>query len=523
MKKTTRKIIAVIIAFSIIFMTGCSNNSNNMETSGEDLQVTAIEGTLTVGINAEATHLDGTRQGVDPNIKIHTQIYDKLVLQDPETGEIIPSLAESWEMIDDTTWQFNIRQGVIFHNGETLTAEDCLFSIQQNNTSTGYQWMWGAIDTDGSYCQDDYTLIVKTYDIYPALLSMLSSECSIVCKSAYEEMGADEYGRNPIGTGPYKFAEWIAGDSVTLERNDNYWGDKPYFEKLTFRFITDDTTRSLSLETGEIDIAMDLPSSQIEHLKEKENIDIVLYPSLSVDYIGFNCQKAPYNDVRVRKALRYAIDLDSMVNLAYGITGEVADGICSPSFCNYVEAKDDLVYTQDIEKAKELLAEAGYPDGFSCQLMVTSKQCRVDMVEMLQNEWAKIGVTIKPYVTEIGNYYEIVDSGEYDMFYGGWLLLANDGDLMHDTFYSTESLWYGTNYTAYVNPEFDALVDAARVEVDPGKRSKLYGEVQNLIRSELPFIPCAWNNKASGMRNTLTGYIKDPSGHPNLATIVPKQ
>ena len=250
-------------------------------------------------------------------------------------------------------------------------------------------------------------------------------------------------------------------------------------------------------------------------------MDIISYPSLSVDYIGFNCQKAPFNDARVRQALRYALDLEGMVNIAYGSTATVADGICSPTFVDYKPAEGEYAYTYDLEKAKELLAEAGYPDGFTCQLMVTSKQSRVDMVEMLQNAWSQLGITIETYVTEIGNYYDIMGSGDFDMFYGGWVLLANEGDLMHDTFYSTESLWYNTNYTAYVNPEFDALVDAARVEEDAAVRADYYGQVQDLIRAELPFIPCAWVNKVNGIKSTLTGMETDPSNYPLLAYVHP--
>ena len=478
---------------------------------------TAIEDTLVVGINAEPTHLAGILQGVDPNGKVGANIYNKLVKLDTETNEIVPDLAESWEMVDDTTWKFHIREGVKFHNGETLTAEDCLFSIQNNS----YAWMWGAIDRENSYCEDDLTLVVKTYEAYPALVNMLSSECPIVCKSAWEEMGEDGFSRNPVGTGPYKFVEWIAGDSVTLERFDEYWGEPAYYKNLVFRFIVDDTTRSLSLENGEIDISQDLPDSQVQYLEMTGTVDIISYPSLSVDYIGFNCQKAPFNDARVRQALRYALDLEGMVNIAYGSTATVADGICSPTFVDYKPAEGEYAYTYDLEKAKELLAEAGYPDGFTCQLMVTSKQSRVDMVEMLQNAWSQLGITIETYVTEIGNYYDIMASGDFDMFYGGWVLLANEGDLMHDTFYSTESLWYNTNYTAYVNPEFDALVDAARVEEDAAVRADYYGQVQDLIRAELPFIPCAWVNKVNGIKSTLTGMETDPSNYPLLAYVHP--
>lgn len=507
--KNLRKLLAMLLAVALFVMTG--------PWTALAAAATAVEDTLIVGINAEPNHLAGLLQGVDPNGKVSKNLYNKLVKLDQNTNRIAPDLAESWQMVDDTTWKFPIRQGVKFHNGETMTAEDCLFSIQ-NNT---YEWMWGAVDRDNSYCEDDYTLVIKTYEFYPALVAMLSSECPVVCKSAYEQLGEDGFRRNPVGTGPYKFEEWIAGDSITLTRFDEYFEEPAYYPDLVFRFIADDTTRSLSLENGEIDIAQDLLGSQIDYLEMTGTIDIVSFESLSMDYVGFNCQKEPFSDPRVRQALRYAIDLDSMVKIAYGNTATPADGICSPSFVDYIPAEGEYVYTQDLEKAKSLLAEAGYPDGFKCNLMVTSKQSRVDMVEMLQNAWSQIGVEIDAYVTEIGNYYDIMKTGDFDVFYGGWVLLANEGDLMHDTFYSTESLWYNTNYTAYVNPEFDALVDAARASADVEVRSDYYGQVQNLIRKELPFMACAWVNKVNGVKNTLTGYMFDPTNYPLLAYTKP--
>ena len=262
-------------------------------------------------------------------------------------------------------------------------------------------------------------------------------------------------------------------------------------------------------------------SHQFRYLEMTGTVNIISYPSLSMDYIGFNCQKAPLNDARVRQAMRYALGLEGMVKIAYGSTATVADGICSPTFVDYKPAEGEYAYTYDLEKAKELLAEAGYPDGFTCKLMVTSKQSRVDMVEMLQNAWSQLGITIEIYVTEIGNYYDIMASGDFDMFYGGWVLLANEGDLMHDTFYSSEDLWYNTNLAAYANPEFDALVDAARVEEDAAVRADYYGQVQDIIRADQPFIPCAWENKVNGIKSTLTGLETEPSNCPSLAYVHP--
>ncbi|MDL2217955.1 ABC transporter substrate-binding protein [Christensenellaceae bacterium OttesenSCG-928-M15] len=485
---------------------------------------TALADTLIIALNEEPTHLNGVQGGIDPNGKINPQIYDKLVKQNPATGEISPALAERWEMLDETTWLFHLRDDVYFHNGDNLIAEDVLFSCRQNDGPGGLSWIWGGIDTKNSYVESRYTVAIKTYDTYPGLLAMLASEAYIVNKSLYQEMGADAYDRNPVGTGPYAFVEWVAGESITLQKNERYWGGAGHFKTMIFRFIADDDARALALEKGEVDIAVELSAQQALFLETSGWIDTIIHPALTTDYIGFHCQKAPFRDKKVRQALRHALNMEAIVDKAFhtGYTGEVADGICPPSFVDYLSAKGSLSYEYDIKKARQLMKEAGYPNGFSCRLLSTNRHSRVALAAMVKEAWAKLGVEVELYVVKMAHFLQIIQSGDYDAYVGGWVLSTNDGDLMHDTFYSDERLWYDANLTAYANVEYDRTVDAARKEPDRKIRATLYGRAQDIIREDLPVIPCAWGNKVIGMRNTLTGYDEDPSGYPCFAGIRPK-
>ena len=237
------------------------------------------------------------------------------------------------------------------------------------------------------------------------------------------------------------------------------------------------------------------------------------------NYLGFNCRKEPFNDVRVRKAMRYALDLDAMSEVAYSGAGEPSDSIFTKALSAYEPAPEELTYTYDIEKAKELLAEAGYPDGFECNLWVNENQTRIDMAEMLQNAWSKVGIKVNVEVMEFGSYLEKIHNGEHDMFILGFTSGGNDSAFAHDLFY-TEDCYVGNN-TGYSNPEYDRLADLAYVEMDPVKRHEYEIEIQNLLRDELPWIPLRCDEVLYGVRSTLTGMDKDAQMKPQFSNIRP--
>lgn len=177
-------------------------------------------------------------------------VYDTLVVQN-ENGEIVPGLAESWEVIDDLTVRFHLREGVKFSNGQELTSEDVVYSLQRATTEPGSASMFSSFDGENTKAVDPYTVDICVKQPFAAIYNYLaSSRGDIICKSAMEEMGGEAYGRQPVGTGPFVLSEWNTGDSLVLTRNENYWGDAPAYDKLTFRIITEAANRTIELETG---------------------------------------------------------------------------------------------------------------------------------------------------------------------------------------------------------------------------------------------------------------------------------
>lgn len=484
-----------------------------------EIPVTAQEDTITVAMVSEAAQLDPEGDAVtQPDAIINVQCYEGLFKLNPETGEVMPCLATSYEWVEDNVMRVYLRDDVYFHDGSKFTAEDVLFNISRGVKSASKEYSYGTVDYENCKIVDDYTIDIATYGPYPALLAdMLDNGWVMISKNYFESTDYAEFIRNPMGTGPWVFKEWVAGDSISFTRNENYWGEKPYFGNLVIRTITDDTTRALALETGEVDYVIEVVSSQIEYINEGEMANVQLIPGRTLEYVTMNEGFEPFQDVRVRQALMLALDLPSMVNLAYGLGGSPADGVFFPG--NVFYTAPGTTYTQDIEKAKELMAEAGYADGFTCRLIAKDVSTRVTMCEMMKNAWAQLNVNAEISVMDIATYYNYIQNGDYEMGLGGFVCQVNDGDMYHDMFYSTST--YSSNYAQYKNEKFDELADAGRFELDNNVRQGYYDEIQELLRSELPWLPICFATETYGCRNTLTGAYLYDNGIPTFDKVVP--
>ncbi|MDE7009714.1 MAG: ABC transporter substrate-binding protein [Oscillospiraceae bacterium] len=491
----------------------------------QGLNVTAVEDTLTVAQSGEPTVLDPQNQNDQPTAVVCWQMYENLVMRNNVSGEFEPLLAESWEQIDDRTIRFHIRKDIVDHAGNPFTANDVYFTVQRGCASTLKSYVWSAFDPDACKVVDEYTIDIATKEPFaPALQYLCNNGALMVSQKAVEDAGSlDAYGRNPTGaTGPWKFVEWVAGDRIVLERNEDYYGEKPYFKYLVIRNITDDTTRSLSLESGDVDFVIKTATAQLETLRANPNVDIHSVTSTTLTYLCFNVGNGgPWADARVRQALRYALDMDSMVQLAFSGAAVTADSIYCNSLSCYVAPDAEHTYSYDVEKAKALLAEAGYEDGFEINLWTNENQSRVDLCDMIQNAWAQIGVTANVQILEFATELDMIHRGEHDAFIMGFVSAGDDGDFLHDNFYSSDND-YVQNTSGYKNARYDEIMDKARTSLDPAIRQECYAEVQELLNEDLPWLPIACATNDYGMRATLTGLDPDPQGILHFRWVQPK-
>lgn len=522
MKKRLLRILAAVLAMtSILALVACggtnnggSSNSGNSDAGSGDGAATSYKDTLIWAQGADVTSLDPHQGKETPAVEVTCQIFDTLVVVNPETNEIEPQIAESWEQVDELTYVFKIRQGIKFHDGSDLTAEDVKFSLDRAINSAAVSYIVDFIDT--VTVDDEYTVTVKTKAPYaPALRNLAIPFAAIVPKAVVE---ADEaaFILNPVGSGPYQFVEWKQNDHVTLKAFDDYYAGKPATENLIMKVIPETSQRSIALETGEIDLAYDMAVNDVAKLKDSTELTVYEIPSLTCWYISMNMNKEPFNNPLVREALSYAIDRQLIIDTINAGSGQPADAIIAPGVFGYYSTG---VREYDPEKAKELLAEAGYPDGFETSLWVNDNQSRIEMCQAIQNMFQQIGVECAVEVLEFGSYISRTTNGEHDMAYFGWTTSSADADYSYYSLEHSTQQGAAGNRSFIADPEVDALIEEARTNSDEATRTELYKELAIKLDEINNNIPVFYSSINVGASQKVEGFVMDANGYHNLDTV----
>ncbi len=479
----------------MLCMSGCGGpRADEAQTeAGQKAQTTAAEAVaegeqastskteLLVAIDREPQALDPTGSNHSIACTIVAQMFETLLKFDDEMN-VVCGLAESVEQMDELTLKLTLRKGIKFHNGDELKASDVIFSFKHAaETPIGMPYT-DKIDLDALEAPDDYTVIVKTKEPYAAIRQILCiSHLSIISERAFTEMGADAYARSPIGTGPFCFDSWSAGDRLSITRNDEYWGDKAKLEKVTFRFITEQTSRTVEVESGGVDMALVIPAVDYERLESNPDLELSLYTSLYVRYIAFNTTQGPLKDKKVREALNYATDIDTICEVLYTSKGaQVSTGPVPPGLMGRADGLEP--YSYDPEKARELLKEAGYEDNLEVSFTYLGNATNNLMAQMLQEQWAKVGVTLTLNPMESGALSEYANGMKQEVMPVRTAFISGDIGEGLETMYHSRS--QGTSRINSDNPELDALLDEAAKELDEEKRIELYKKAQEIIHEE---------------------------------------
>lgn len=443
---------------------------------------------------------------------INNQIFDGLVQRTDDQG-VVPALAESWTFIDERTIEFNLRQGVLFHNGEEFTAEDVKFTYQRlldPDARFAGRSRVAMIDAPNIEVIDRYTVRIPTREPFAPLLTYLAHSSSlIVSKAAVEQYGSD-FGANPVGTGPFKLSRWDQGTAVHLERFDDHWRGPAQVERLTFRGIPEASSRTIELETGGVHVAQQIPLTDLRRLESNPNTDLYQYAAMRLNYILFNTQKAPFDDIRVRQALSYAIDINELAEVAYGDLGTAATGYMNSSIWAF--NPDVYMYDQDIDRAKELLSEAGYSNGFSFTMAIDDNPERRMIAEILGSQFRELGIDMSIEIYEWGAYLQLTAAGNHDMAQLSWL--ASTGDPHHALHPNYHSGNIGAANRSHTDlSELDDLLIAGMVETDMETRAQIYHEVQRMIAEYAPIIPVTDDREAVGIRSNVTNFQPSSSGY----------
>jgi peptide/nickel transport system substrate-binding protein len=410
----------------------------------------------------------------------------------------VPDLAESWEIVDETTYVFKLREGVQFHNGEDLTASDVAFSFDR---MLEYPSMEKYVEPliESVDVIDDYTVQINLKDPYAPFLKRMPTFC-IVPEDYIKEVGDEEFAKHPVGSGPYKFVEWVHDDHLTLEANEAYWRGAPDIKTVIFKPIPEAATRVAALEAGEADIVEAVPIDDLPRLEENEDIRIETKENNKFFFWVMNTHNPPFDDVLVRRAVSYAIDWETILQLFEGHAFRTPIPALSDDW-GYAEYGDDLkehAYYYDPDKAKDLLAEAGFPDGFKTAIDTSLRYAREDEVsQAIAAQLAQVGIDAEVRQYEWGVYYgeiwkdaNIEGIGSFSM--GNPLF---DPDHLFATHFDPDRRAY-----YFSKPELTELSHRGMATIDPEERVEIYRQALQMILEEAPYLWGYGVKQAYGVR-----------------------
>ena len=493
-----RKIVAMLcLALAVVFVFSACRRPD---------PVAARSGHIIAAHRGDIVSLDphATNDALSGNA--NRQIYNALIRSTADL-EFVGDLAESWVVLSPTEWQFNLRRGVRFHDGSRFTASDVRFSLLRQQTMPQVQHLVAFI-ADVRVI-DDYTVIIDTRTpVGPMLANLSHSATRILSESAVNRFG-DRYAENPIGTGPLKFVSWSPGNEVVLERFDDYFEGRPATERLTIRVIPEGTSRTIALETGEVDLILEV--EPVDKARIEANSNLILNERLSnrIEWLAFNFNTPPFDNRLVRHAIAYAINQADVLTVALDGRGDIAHSFTGPTVFGYNPEARTRPY--DPARARQLLAQAGFPNGFATTLWA-SGDIRARAAQVVQANLAEVGIRANIELLEWAAYLDRTGRGEHDLHVLGWANLTGDADPGMFPLYHTRSMGAGGNRSFYSNPRVDAILDQGRIETNMARRLELYHELHWILHEDLPIVPLFIQPVEIGHRVGLNGVEVHPGG-----------
>lgn len=424
-------------------------------------------------------------------------LFDNLVVRNLDTGKIIPHLATSWKIIDDTTWEFKLRDDVVFHNGEKFTAQtvkfnyDRILSTENNLPQRGNHKEIKSVEV-----VDDTTVRFTTHRPYPIMLERMQN-FQMIPEGYFKEKGKAHIAENPVGTGPYKFVHWIRGRELLFERNEDYWGDKPALKYAKIRIIPDTSTQIAELLSGGIDIVRALPPDQIEVVNASGVARHMISPILRTGFLQLDSVgrsgEHPVQNVKVRQAINHAVNIDGYIKYILNGNADRVATVINPKAYGYDASISPYEY--DPDKARALLKEAGYPNGFELRFragLTTVEPGLEQTTQAMAADLEKVGIKVKiDQINEVGPYVTQVKEGKAGpMFVWSWgyySVFDADGilyDLFHCGGLDENGQPKDTPWAYYCDEEMDKWIEAGRGTIDPDERQALYSKIQKKLHDD---------------------------------------
>lgn len=459
---------------------------------------------LTIGLAASTTSMDPQFYVVGPNSAMARNIFDGLVNQD-EKQQIEPALATSWETVDDTTWEFTLREDVTFHDGSAFTAEDVVASLNRvpeasTNSPSSFMPYVQAISSVEAI--DPMTVRITTNEPTPLLLNNLSRIAILPAENLDVSTEQMNSGEGVIGTGPFEFVSWVPDSEVVLERNDDYWAEPAAWEDVTYKIFKNNSARVAAMLSGDVDMIEKIPTADTQRLVEAEDIEVVSVAGNRVMYLHMDQGreespfakdaegKNPLRDPRVRRALSMSLNREALVDRIMDGQGVPAGQLVPEGYFGY---SDELTVDEyDPERAKELLAEAGYPDGFDLTFHASNDRYPNDsrVAQAIGQFFSRIGIDISVKTLPASVYFSRASNLEFSLIMGGAAVETGEASGVLGPLLETygDSAGRG-NRGRYSNAEFDSALQEARRTLDDAKRRELLETATEIAMEDLGVIP----------------------------------
>lgn len=468
-------------------------------------------GTIRIGMDADATTMDPHRSTAAVDRQVYNNVFGKLVDIDAKFG-IVPQLAESWHVKNGgLTYVLRLRRGVRFHDGSDFNAEIVKWNFDRMRDPTFASPRQSEIaPVKDVKVVDPYTVEITLRAPFAPFLSVLTDRAGMMVSKAAVEKLKDDFARQPVGTGPFRFVEWVKDDHLTLKRFDGYWEKNlPYLDEVIYRPIPDSSVRFTAMRTGQIDFMHQIHPKDVSAARAERGLKVSEIPSLWWQGIHLNNQVAPFNNRALRQVLWYAVDRNVIQRVVYFGSGAPAWSPFPPSM--WAQDRSFSGWSRDLAMAKAKLAEGGMPDGFGFTIKGWNEPTQIQELQVVQAELREIGVDMKIELLEFGKLLADFNGHNFVALRIGWSGRPDPDGNAHLFLHSTG----GLNRVRYSNPRMDELLDQARMESDRAKRKALYAQVTRLAAEDAPYIWLhhdaevkVWSEHVKGFEHIPDGMIR---------------
>ncbi|WP_240420654.1 ABC transporter substrate-binding protein [Paenibacillus periandrae] len=506
-----KKWLVGLAGLLLVANVGCSTNANQNNASASN--ASAKEQSLTVAWQAVASTLDPVNATSDV---LAVNAYDRLLTYAVKPGDgdaaktfdLKPMLAKKWSISDDgLTYTFELQDNAKFQSGNPVTAESVIFSLERMRDSATGGFTYSLAQIKELAAKNEKTVVVQLKKPNPMFLQMLAMYWfSILDDKLVKEKGDKYVNDHAVGSGPYRIEKWDPSNEVIFTANKDYWQGAPKVDKVTLKYVQEASNRVMLLQKGDVDVSVELPPKDMPNLKKEQGLSVHSNSSNRILFLALNVNKKPFDNLKVRQALSYAVPSSQLIHDVMYDEARPMKSALPSNTPGHTEA--GYIYDYDLGKAKQLLTEAGYPDGFSFDLTVGSgyPDWNDDAV-ILQAEYAKIGVKMNIQNVARPQFLEMQKERSMSAYLSKWTSMVYDPSWHLGLLMGSK----GTgNFNNYNNPKVDALLDQANDERDQAKRTAFYQEAQKIITTDAPWLYMYQYNRIVGVSNKVQGYMFYP-------------